>query len=89
MSSEAQIDYRTFDAALAKSNLLEAELIKHPEKYRVLTETGPPAGFTSGISSVRFKIESACRSWVFPLSSLLQITRYLPTVIVMNKSQKT
>jgi len=40
MSTE-QVDYGTFEAALAKSRLLEQELLKNPEKHTILTGDRP------------------------------------------------
>src|SRR4030042_1493142 len=36
-----EVDYGSFEAALEKSKILEAELIQHPEYYRVLTGDRP------------------------------------------------
>jgi tryptophanyl-tRNA synthetase len=41
MSKEEKMDYGTFEASLARSRALEDELVKHPEKYRVLTGDRP------------------------------------------------
>lgn len=41
MSTSAEIDYGSFEAALERSKKLEADLAMHPEKYRVLTGDRP------------------------------------------------
>ncbi len=41
MSREEKMDYGTFEASLARSRALEDDLVKHPEKYRVLTGDRP------------------------------------------------
>jgi tryptophanyl-tRNA synthetase len=41
MGNNDRLDYGTFEAALEKSKILEADLEKHPEKYRVLTGDRP------------------------------------------------
>ncbi len=41
MGEETQIDYKTFETALAKSNELEKQLVSNPEKFRVLTGDRP------------------------------------------------
>lgn len=41
MSIGEQLDYGTFEASVARSKALEEDLVKHPEKYRVLTGDRP------------------------------------------------
>lgn len=41
MKSSEKIDYTTFDAAQERSSRLEADLVKNPQKYRVLTGDRP------------------------------------------------
>jgi tryptophanyl-tRNA synthetase len=41
MNTSEKVDYGTFEAALARSRALEADITEHPEKYRVLTGDRP------------------------------------------------
>ena len=43
-----KIDYRTYEATLESSKKLEEDLIKHPEKYRVLTGDRPTGSLHIG-----------------------------------------
>ena len=69
MGNNDRLDYGTFEAALEKSKILEADLEKHPEKYRVLTGDRPTAAFISGTCSVLCKTGSGCSSLAFKLTS--------------------
>ena len=41
MNDSEQLDYGSFEAALERSKVLEADLVLHPDKYRVLTGDRP------------------------------------------------
>src|SRR5512139_245228 len=41
MKDTKEVDYGSFEAALERSRKLEADLVQHPERYRVLTGDRP------------------------------------------------
>ncbi len=74
--TSSEIDYGSFETALERSNKLEADLILHPENYRVLTGDRPTGRLHIGHLFGSLQNRVRLQRLGFNRISSLRITRY-------------